>query len=178
MMRGWILILLALAGAWIVTDAAPAHAQGGGEFDLPAGVTWDDVNRVARKMYCDVCEGIPLDTCESVACRQWREEIARQLGQGRTDDEIIDYFVENFGADVAALPRDRTDRLLSFAVPVSIALLMGLVGAVQVRRMRERGRQSGVVQRTRHALQSRPVPEGVDPELLERLMRDVERVES
>ncbi len=35
--------------------------------------------------------GHPAGECESIACVQWREEIARQLGEGRTDDEVIDY---------------------------------------------------------------------------------------
>jgi hypothetical protein len=69
------LVGLAVLMLVFTADAAPVAAQG--EFPLPPGVTWDDVNRVASQMYCDVCEGIPLDECESIACRQWREEIAR-----------------------------------------------------------------------------------------------------
>ncbi|MBN2304812.1 MAG: cytochrome c-type biogenesis protein CcmH [Anaerolineae bacterium] len=160
----------------LAIPTAPARAQGG-EFDLPPGVTWDQVNKIAHQMYCDVCEGVPLDECESVACRQWREEIARQLGEGRTEDQIIDYFVENFGADVAALPRDATDRFISFAVPVIIALIMGMVGAIQVRQMRARGSQPGTVQRARHALRERPVPDDVDPALIERLIDELAGVE-
>jgi cytochrome c-type biogenesis protein CcmH len=159
----------------VLVDTAPAAAQDGGEFQLPEGVTWDDVNRIASKMYCDVCEGIPLDECESVACRQWREEIARQLGDGRTDDEIFDYFVERFGADVAAVPRDTSDRILAFAVPIVLVLLFGAVGAVQVQRMRERGRKVGqATRRSTGRLQARPVPEDVDPDYLEQLERELE----
>jgi len=173
-----LLALAVTALLLVAVDVTPVAAQGG-EFDLPPGVTWDEVNSIAHKMYCDVCEGIPLDECESVACRQWREEIARQLGEGRNEDQIIDYFVENFGADVAALPRDATDRFLSFAVPVVLAILMGMVGLVQVRRMRARGQQAGEVTRARRArLQARPVPDDVDPALLDRLLRDMEKVGS
>ncbi len=162
-----VLMLLSL-------NMRPAAAQGG-EFVLPPGVTWDDVNKIASKMYCDVCEGIPLDECESVACRQWREEIARQLGEGRTEAEIIDYFVERYGADVASIPRGRTDRAIAFGVPVIIALLLALVGGAQVRRLQRRGRQSGMAMRRANApLQARPVPDDVDPALLERLQRELE----
>ncbi len=162
-----VLVLLSL-------NMRPVAAQGG-EFVLPPGVTWDDVNKIARKMYCDVCEGIPLDECESVACRQWREEIARQLGEGRTEDEIIDYFVERYGADVASVPRDRTDRAIAFGVPVAIALLLALVGVGQVRRLQRRGQQAGATARRSAARpQARPVPDDVDPALLERLQRELE----
>lgn len=169
--------LLTLAA--LLVTARDAAAQGGG-FDLPPGVTWDDVNNIAHKMYCDVCEGIPLDECESVACRQWREEIARQLGDGRTEDEIMDYFVERYGADVAALPRGTTDRLLALAVPVILLLVVGVVGGRQVMQYRKRGAQAGqVVRRTQdERLRERPVPNGVDPRLLERLARELEGPEA
>ena len=167
--------VLGLAAAVLLLWAASTAAAQDDSFQLPEGVTWDDVNRIASKMYCDVCEGIPLDECESVACRQWREEIARQLGDGRTDDEIFDYFVERFGADVAAVPRDTSDRILAFAVPIALVLLFGAVGAVQVQRMRERGRQVGqATRRSASRLQARPVPEDVDPDYLERLERELE----
>jgi len=162
-------------------DVVPVAAQdggGGGEFPLPPGVTWDQINRVASKMYCDVCEGIPLDECESIACRQWREEIARQLGQGRTEDEIIDYFVERYGNDVSAVPRDSSDRLLVFAVPIIAIAVIGVVGAFQVRRLRERGHQTGqVVRRSEGRLNRRPVPDDLSAELMERLERDLRGLE-
>ncbi len=169
------LVLLAL-----IVPAGTAAAQGGERFELPPGVTWDQVNDISSKMYCDVCEGVPLDECESIACRQWREEIARQLGQGRTEDEIFDYFVERYGADVAAMPRDRNDRLLVIAVPLVLLLLVGAVGARQIWQFRQRGQRSGdPVRRTRDGhLRERPVPDDIDPQLLDRLTRDLAELES
>jgi cytochrome c-type biogenesis protein CcmH len=175
-----IAVLLAGAVLSLVAGTRPAAAQSSDDgFVLPAGVTWDQVNTIARKMYCDVCQGVPLDECESAACQQWREEIARQLGQGRTENEIIDYFVQRYGADVAALPRNRSDRLLVFAVPFSLVLVIGIVGAFQVRNLRQRGRQAGPVsRRSSERLLTRPWPDDIDPELLERLESELERLES
>lgn len=174
---GLLGVLLALL-APLAVEVAPVRAQGG-EFELPPGVTWDDVNSIARRMYCDVCEGVPLDECESVACRRWREEIARLLGEGQTKDEIIDYFVERYGADVAALPRSAADRILAFAVPTIIVLIIGLIGVLQVRQFRQRGQQAGeLARRSGSRLQTRPVPDDVDPAYLERLERELEGLES
>ncbi|GEM_PF-748810 len=174
----WALALVGVMvlGAMLWAAAqAPAHAQGGDEFELPPGVTWDDVNAIASQMYCDVCEGTPLDECESIACRQWREEIARQLAEGRTEDEIIDYFVERYGADVAALPRDKSDLFLVFAVPTALALIFGVIGARQLWKMRQRGQHTGQpVRRSAHSSTARPMPDGLDPALLERLARELE----
>ncbi len=168
-------VVLVVGAALLLVAQSPAFAQGGDEFELPPGVTWDDVNAIASKMYCDVCEGTPLDECESIACRQWREEIARQLAEGRTEDEIIDYFVERYGEDVAALPRDKSDRFLVFAVPATLALLLGVIGARQLWRMRQRGQHVGQPTRRSTGLSTaRPMPEGLDPTLLERLTRELE----
>jgi cytochrome c-type biogenesis protein CcmH len=174
---GMSLAVLAVLMLFSTANVAPVAAQG--EFPLPPGVTWDDVNRVASKMYCDVCEGIPLDECESIACRQWREEIARQLSEGRTEDEIIDYFVERYGNDVSAIPRDKSDRFLVFAVPIVLALLLGAAGAVQVNNLRRRGQQAGqVTRRSAGRLQRRPVPDDVEPDYLERLENELQGLES
>ena len=35
----------------------------------------DDVNRVARQLYCPVCQNIPLDVCPTDACAKWRDTI-------------------------------------------------------------------------------------------------------
>lgn len=134
------------------------------------GVTLDDVNRVARQMYCDVCEGIPLDQCESITCEDWRKEIGRLLGVGYTDGQIIDRFTERYGGDVAAIPRNKSDRQLTFAVPAIIVALIGVIGGYQVIRLRRRGHQAGqVVQRTALPRSERPVPDDIDPQLIERL---------
>ena len=172
LMRGPV--LAALVGLALLSGAPLSAAAQSGDA-LPPGVTWDDVNRVARQMYCDVCEGIPLDECESIACVQWREEIARQLGEGRTDDEVIDYFVERYGEEVAAIPRDPIDRLIAFAVPVVLIAGFSLIGIFQVRRLRQRGHQAGeVARRSGVRLQKRPVPADVDEDLLTRLEQELE----
>ena len=41
--------------------------------------TDDDVNKIARQLYCPVCESTPLDVCPTEACRQWRDVIRTML---------------------------------------------------------------------------------------------------
>ena len=64
----------------------------------------DDVNRIAHQLYCPVCENTPLDVCPTEACRQWRDLIRQQLGQGWSEDRIKQYFVDQYGARVLAEP--------------------------------------------------------------------------
>lgn len=64
----------------------------------------NEVNRVAKQMYCPVCENIPLDVCPTQACYEWRELIRQKLAQGWTDQQIKDYFAKQYGDRVLAEP--------------------------------------------------------------------------
>ncbi len=64
----------------------------------------DDVNRIARQLYCPVCENTPLDVCPTQACSQWRALIGEKLSAGWTDIQIKQYFVDQYGARVLAEP--------------------------------------------------------------------------
>lgn len=55
--------------------------------------TDDEVNRIAKELYCPVCESTPLDVCPTEACRQWRELIRSMLAEGKSEEEIQQYFV-------------------------------------------------------------------------------------
>src|SRR5215208_894373 len=107
---------LALVLALVLTLAFKlmASAQGPTPTD-------DDVNRVAKQLYCPVCESTPLDVCPTEACRQWRDLIRTMLAEGKSDAEIKQYFVAQYGDRVLAEP---PNRLASYLVP-GIAILLG-----------------------------------------------------
>ena len=88
----------------------------------------DDVNRIAKNMYCPVCENTPLDVCETQACADWRDEIRLRLSEGWSDQQIYDYFVERHGDRVLAVPPARGLNWLIYVVPP--LLLLGGVGLV------------------------------------------------
>lgn len=114
---------------------------------LPAAaqeeITDDQVNAVAGKLYCPVCENIPLEVCETQACVQWRGEIRDQLAQGRSEQEIIDYFVQRFGDRVVGTPVDPMLRALSLITPWLIGFLAVIIGAWTLLRWR-RGPQAPI----------------------------------
>jgi cytochrome c-type biogenesis protein CcmH/NrfF len=43
----------------------------------------DQVNAIAKQLYCPVCENTPLDVCPTDACKEWREEIRGMLAEGK-----------------------------------------------------------------------------------------------
>jgi cytochrome c-type biogenesis protein CcmH len=84
--------------------------------------TDDEVNLIAKQLYCPVCENTPLDVCPTEACRQWRDLIRQQLGEGWTEDQIKQYFVENYGARVLAEPPRQGLNWLVYLLPPVIII--------------------------------------------------------
>ncbi len=92
-----LLTFLAVAALSLGVSAAQS-----GSGDFP---TDNDVNSIAKKLYCPVCPNTPLDVCETKACQDWRAQIKSQLTSGWSEDQIIDYFIEQYGERVLAEPR-------------------------------------------------------------------------
>lgn len=106
----FLLLTLFLAGFWVT----PVSAQGPTPTD-------DEVNRIAKQMYCPVCENTPLDVCPTEACRQWRDLIRTMLAEGKSEEEIKQYFVAQYGIRVLAEP---PNRLATYLIPM-VAILLG-----------------------------------------------------
>jgi cytochrome c-type biogenesis protein CcmH len=67
-------------------------------------ITDDEVNAIAKEIYCPVCENTSLDVCPTQVCGQWRELIRDQLAMGWTEPEIKQYLVDKYGDRVLAMP--------------------------------------------------------------------------
>jgi len=77
----------------------------------------NDVNRVAKQMFCPVCENTPLDVCPTQACSEWRELIRQKLAAGWTDEQIKEYFAAQYGDRVLAEPPPRGLNWLVYILP-------------------------------------------------------------
>lgn len=95
-------------------------------------VTDDQVNEVAKGLYCPVCESTPLDVCPTQACADWRELIREQLASGMSQSEIYAYFAVQYGDGVLAEPPRRGFSLVLWLSPL-LALAVG--GVVFVKAM-------------------------------------------
>ena len=85
------------------------------------GPTQDDVNTVARRLFCPVCENTPLDVCPTEACQQWRDVIRTKLVEGQSEEEIMEYFANMYGDSVLAEPPPR--QVAAWLFPVVIVLV-------------------------------------------------------
>ena len=107
-----LVFLIVLAGLMV----APALAQGQPPTD-------DEVNAIARQLYCPVCENTPLDVCPTQACAQWRDLIRLKLTQGESEQQIKQYFVDNYGARVLNEPPREGLNWLAYIVPPLVILI-------------------------------------------------------
>lgn len=69
-----------------------------------ASISSDQVNEVARGLWCPLCSGVRLDACELKACEQMRDVIALKLSEGANASTIRDYFVDQYGPQVLGEP--------------------------------------------------------------------------
>ena len=116
----WFAFVLVIALTLVFTGAA--YAQSG----TPHTPTDDEVNAVAKQLYCPVCENIPLDVCGTQACAQWRDLIREKLSQGWTQDQIKQYFVDQYGDRVLATPPAHGLNWLVYIIP-PLAILAGAI---------------------------------------------------
>jgi cytochrome c-type biogenesis protein CcmH len=126
--RWWAAVLLfalLVGGAWAVggrvalaQSSAPAAAAPLRE------VTPDEVNRVAREIWCPLCSGVRLDACELKACQQMKEVIAIKLAEGEDTASIKAYFVEQYGPQVMGEPPRAGFNWLAWILP-GVAVVAG-----------------------------------------------------
>lgn len=100
-----------------------AAAQGSNPPPTPSP---DEVNAIASNLYCPVCANVPLDACGTAACAQWRQQIADLLTQGKSAQQIYDYFAEQYGPSVLAAPPARGLNWLVYILP-PLGVLLGAV---------------------------------------------------
>jgi len=87
--------------------------------------TDDEVNAIAKDLFCPVCENTPLDVCPTDACKEWREEIRTMLADGKSEEEIKQHFVDYYGARVLSEPPRSGFNWLIYVVP-PIVIVAGI----------------------------------------------------
>ena len=126
-LKRYIPLLLVLFASLAVTarvsaqKAAPTPAPGNASAAISPSD--NDVNQVAKKLYCPVCPNTPLDVCTTQACKDWRAQIRDQLASGWTDQQVMDYFVKQYGERVLAEPERGGFTSLVWMLPVLVVIL-------------------------------------------------------
>ena len=168
-MRRWRVIALAGLVAGLLAAGSAARAQdGSGATPQPGGgsITDDQVNAVASQLFCPVCQNVPLDVCGTQACADWRGEIRTMLAEGKSQQDIKDYFASRYGERVLATPEARGLNALVWVLPI-LGVIAGLAIVVfALRRMAPGALAAEVSGSDAHY-------DDLDPEYVARLEKDL-----
>lgn len=111
---GVVAAALVLAGLGLLRAASP----------VGTGSTADQVGAVAATLRCPTCQGLSIEDSTSVLAAGSRRVIAQQLEEGRTPDEIRQWFVERYGESVLLSPDPSGAGLFAWLLP-GLALFAG-----------------------------------------------------
>jgi cytochrome c-type biogenesis protein CcmH len=96
--------LLVLCAATVFAQTPSAPPPGGATASEKPNA---DVVRVGKRLRCKCGCGDTIATCSMLQCeysKPGKEQIAKMQSLGMTDDQIVNKFVQNFGADILLSP--------------------------------------------------------------------------
>jgi len=127
----------------------------------------DQIQAIASELMCPVCAGQTVAESGAQLAVQMRAIIRERLQQGQTREQIIAYFVAQFGEGVlAAPPRRGIGLLLWLSLPLVLA-----IGFFVLRRLVRRSATGG------SAVPVRPAPRPPTPAEAERIERKLRELE-
>jgi cytochrome c-type biogenesis protein CcmH len=117
MMRSLVFLL----GLLLVAATSPlrVHAQPALGVDVEAAT-----RQLASEMRCPVCQGVSIQDSPTELAQEMKGVIRQKLEEGRTPQEVKDFFVERYGEWILLQPEARGFNLLVYILPV-IGLLIG-----------------------------------------------------
>lgn len=97
---------------------------------------------VAEGLLCYACPGEPLNVDRCGGGDQMRAAIKRLIREGKTKEEILQYFAAQFGEGILTAPPKRGFNLVAYVGPFVGLVLGALIATLAVRRWSAAGRRS------------------------------------
>ena len=85
------------------------------------------VHDVASQLKCPVCQGESVADSPSTISQQMRAVIREQLQSGRSEQQVIQYFVDRYGEQIVWSPPWQGFTLLAWLVPIALLLAGALL---------------------------------------------------
>ena len=125
-----------------------------------------EAQAIDRMIMCPVCPAETIDQAQVEISFQMRAVIREMLAEGRSREEILDYFVDRYGPDILAAPPKKGANLLAWILPI-VGVALGLAGVfLVIRAMAGRNRTPvGPTTGAGPATSAPSTPAATDPEL-------------
>jgi len=114
------------------------------------------VKRIASRLRCPVCQGESIQDSPAELSTQMKTLVREQLANGKTETEVLDYFVAKYGQWILLEPRAEGINLLVYWLPV-LFLVLGAGGLWLVVRKWTRVRPMPVASPTLQGMEATPV---------------------
>ena len=99
------------------------------------------VQNVASQLKCPVCQGESVADSQATIAQQMRQVIRGQLQSGKSEQDVVQYFIHSYGDQIVWLPPWQGFSLLIWLIPI----VFFLGGAVLVGIVLHEWRSSGTV---------------------------------
>ncbi len=116
-------LLIAFILLILLTGAALAQ---GGDPNNPHNLTPEQqaqAKEIQTELWCPICQGVRLDVCEQKVCQQMRDMIDEMLVAGKTKQEIIDEFVDQYGVVILGEPPKQGINIMAWLMPILLVVL-------------------------------------------------------
>jgi cytochrome c-type biogenesis protein CcmH len=118
----WTRLVLLLLAAMLAMPA-PASAQSPrNEVELEAMV-----RSLASQLRCPVCQGVSIQDSPTELAFEMKDVIRQQLREGKSPEQVKDFFVERYGEWVLLQPKPQGFNLLVYFLPLVMLLAGGWV---------------------------------------------------
>ena len=102
-----------------------------------AEVDWEDVLAITDNIVCTCsCPPTQVSACSCGRAFEMNQEVQNMLEEGKSDEQIYDFYISQFGHQVLAAPRAEGFNLLGWIFPFVALTLGGAVVVVAYRRLR------------------------------------------
>lgn len=140
MKRAPFLVCAALLLSFIVGNAGSASAL--------------TETEVAEGLLCYACPGEPLNVDRCSGGDQMRDAISRLIREGKTKEEILEYFAAQYGENILTAPPKRGFNLVAYLGPFVGLVVGALVATMVVRRWSADSRSGSAAGQKAPALQA------------------------
>lgn len=117
----WLVVMMMLVSAMTLLAQAAS---------LPDSVVAARTKHIAAQLRCPVCQGLSLQESQSELSHQMKGVIRDQIVAGKTDEQVMKYFVAKYGEWILLEPPAHGFNLAVYLLP--FIMLFGGMGVLYV----------------------------------------------